>query len=252
MLYDGETIDDLQYEGLKIIQKKNSFRYGTDAILLAKFTMRVLFKEKKAVLTDGKHILADFGTGTGIVPIILSGKCNLKMMYGFEVQTDMAQMAQRSVELNELNNKIEIINEDINFLSDKWGNSTIDVVVTNPPYKKIGTGIKCKNDNMSLSRHEIKCTLDDVIKKASELLVPGGHFTMINRPERLADMIESMRKYKLEPKRIQFVLPKKDKAPTMFLVHAVLHGGKNLIVEEPLYLYDGENISKNLEEIYLL
>jgi len=128
----------------------------------------------------------------------------------------------------------------------------MDVVVTNPPYKKVGTGIKCKNEDLSLARHEVKCTLDDVIKKASELLVPGGHFTMINRPDRLADMIESMRKYRLEPKRIQFVIPKKDKAPTMFLAYAVLHGGKNLIIEEPLYLLDEGKISKSLEEIYAL
>lgn len=224
MLSD-ETIEDLMIDDLKIIQKKNSFRFGTDAVLLSLFTE---IKGKKRVL--------DIGTGTGIIPILLSCKNKESEFVGIEIQEDIADMASRSILMNRLEDRIRIINCDVNNISGHFGKGTFDIVVTNPPYKKTGTGIHNKEASNAAARHEVFCTLDDIIKKASEILKPGGSFFMVNRPDRLADAIVSMRKYRLEPKLIRFAHSDLSKKPILFLIQACLYGGENLVIGDPIYI----------------
>ena len=234
-LKENERIDDLEYKGLKIIQNKNWFCFGMDSIILANFA-----KEEN----KGSKIL-DLGTGTGIIAILLSKKIEKSRITAIEIQKDVAEMAQRSIKLNDLEESIEIINEDIK----KIGQAKYDIVITNPPYKKKDTGIVNENSIKMISRHEITASLEDFVRVASEQLKDYGTFYMINRPERIIDIFEYLRKYKLEPKEIQFIYPKRNKAPNGVLVKAVKYGGKFLKVGEPLIIYneDGTYTDKILE-----
>ncbi len=224
-LYDGEQLEDLLCDGLRIIQKKDVFRYGTDAVLLA----------NHAVIPDGAKVL-DIGTGTGIIPILLTSKSKAEHLTAMEIQKDMAELAKRNVALNLLQDKIEVICGDICHALDYFPKGTFDAIVTNPPYKRQGCGIINANDSKTIARHEIIGTLDDFIRVSSDLLKQYGHFNMICRPERFADAVESLRKYKLEPKTVTFVHSSIEKPPVMFLLDAVKGGGKNLIVTAPIIL----------------
>lgn len=229
-LKENERIDDLQYKGLKIIQNKEWFCFGMDSVILANFAKD--FKKNSKVL--------DLGTGTGIISILLSKKTEKAKITGVEIQEEVAEMAKRSVKLNNLEDTIQIINENIKNLSAKIGQGTFDVVVTNPPYKQNKTGVVNINDVKTISRHEITADLNDFIRVASEQLKDYGTFYMINRPERMADIIESLRKYKLEPKEIRLIYPKKDKEPNEVLVKAVKNAGKFLKFDKPLIIYNDD------------
>lgn len=223
-----EQIDDLYLNGLKIIQKKGCFRYGTDAVVLSDFAKKYIKK--------GSTVL-DIGTGTGIIPILLSAKTQAYKIIGLEIQEEMASLAARSVAMNEENgvlekNRIEIINGDITRAVDFFAGRSFDFIVTNPPYKRKGAGILNDSSRLNIARHEISCTLADIIKQAAFLLKNGGNFIMINHTERLADAIEEMRKNKIEPKELQFVYSDINDKPILFLVRGVLFGGKNLIIEK--------------------
>lgn len=223
-----EQIDDLYLNGLKIIQKKGCFRYGTDAVVLSDFAKKYIKK--------GSTVL-DIGTGTGIIPILLSAKTQAYKIIGLEIQEEMAALAARSVAMNEENgvlekNRIEIINGDITRAVDFFAGRSFDFIVTNPPYKRKGAGILNDSSRLNIARHEISCTLADIIKQAAFLLKNGGNFIMINHTERLADAIEEMRKNKIEPKELQFVYSDINDKPILFLVRGVLFGGKNLIIEK--------------------
>lgn len=232
-MLQGETIDDLQLCGLMILQKEKAFRFGTDAVVLSNYAAKYIGK--------GKRVL-DIGTGTGIIPILLSAKTQNCTFVGVEIQEDIVDMANRSIRLNEENGtltpgSISILCDNICKVAKNRGfYSTFDCVVTNPPYYKLGTGYLNERDSLVLARHEITCTLDDIIKAASFLLKPLGRFMMINRPERLADTIESLRRYGLEPKEIQFVYADATLRPVMFLVEAVKGGGAQLIIEKGLVI----------------
>lgn len=221
-----EQIDDLQLKGLRIIQKRNSFRFGTDAVLLSYFAN---IKEMDKVL--------DIGTGTGIIPLLLYAKKNPCSITGLEILENMSDMAQRSVKMNNLTDRINIVCGDIKNSVLHFGKATFDAIVTNPPYKKSGSGIKNVEDELSTARHETKCTLEDIIKAASLLLKTNGRFSMVHRPERLADIMQLMRQYKLEPKELRFVYPGIHKKPVLLLVNAVKGGGSFLKVLEPLVIY---------------
>lgn len=231
-----ENVEDLMIDNLKIIQKKESFRFGTDSILLSLF---VNFKGKKRVL--------DIGTGSGIIPTLLSYKNKESVFTGLEIQEEIADMAMRSVQLNNLNDRISIVNGDVKNITDYFNKASFDVVVTNPPYKKLGTGLRNENDSNATARHEVFCTLDDVIKGAALMLRPKGTFYMVNRPERLADTLVSLRKHRLEPKVIRFVHAKYTSSPVLFLLQATLYGGENLRIEPPL-LIDPELSCKMIAE----
>ena len=232
-LKDSERIDDLQLKGLKIIQDTNGFCFGIDAVLLANFT-----KIKK----DAKVV--DLGTGTGIIPILIAGKSEAKKIIGVEIQEDVYEMATRSIKLNGLEERVEIINEDIKYIDKVLDINGYHVVMHID-------GIKNPNDKKAISRHEVRCNLEDVIRAASRLVMPRGKFFMIHRPTRLVDIITLGRKYKLEPKVIQFVHPRPQKAPNLVLVQFVKDGRPELKILDPLYVYgeDG-NYTKELKAIY--
>jgi tRNA1Val (adenine37-N6)-methyltransferase len=226
MIKENERIDDLDLNGLKIIQNPEWFCFGVDAVLLSDFAR--VKKKDKAV---------DLGTGTGIIPILLYGKYNPENIIGVEIQEEVAEMASRSVLLNELQDKITIHTGDIKDCFKDIGTDKFDVVTSNPPYKKGDTGLLNPEDKKAISRHELLITLDELIFSASKLLKVGGRFYMIHRPERLADIILGLNKNKFSPKRIRFVHPYLGKKPTMVLVEATKCGGNFLLVEEPLYIY---------------
>lgn len=227
-LKQDERIDDLEYNGLKIIQNKNGFCFGIDAVLLADFAKEI---------RDNSTVL-DLGTGTGILGILLCGKTKLKKIIGVEIQKDVYEMATRSVKLNKLENRFSIINEDIKKLDRKLELQSFDAIVTNPPYKKNCTGVKNDTEYKVISRHEVKCNLEDVIRVSSKLLKNNGKFYMVHRPERIKDIIINLDKYKLQIKEIKFVHPNINKKPNMVLIKAVKGGRDFLNVQEPLFVYN--------------
>jgi tRNA1(Val) A37 N6-methylase TrmN6 len=239
-LMKNEKIDDLQYKGLKLIQKDKAFRFGLDAVLLANF---VDVKKGSSVI--------DLGTGTGIISILLAEKTEAASIVGLEIQEEIAEMAQRSVKMNCLEDRVKIVCGDIKDSVDLFGASSFDAVVSNPPYMNQGGGIINISDTKAIARHEILCTLEDVIRSASKLLVPGGQFAMVHRPDRLADIIWLMRNFTIEPKYIRFVHPSPYRKANLLLIKGTRQGRPQLKMMEPLYVYDEEGkYSKEINEIY--
>lgn len=240
-LEENERIDDLEFKDLKIIQNKEGFCFGMDSVLLSDFAKNI----KK------DSIVLDLGTGTGIIPTLLCGKTKLKKIIGVEIQKEVTQMAKKSILLNKLENKFEIINENIINLSKIFEKNYFDVIVTNPPYKKKNTGIINENEKKLISRHELTATLEDFLKVTKELLKDKGEFYMVHRPERLVDILSLMRKYKIEPKLIKFVCPNKNKEPNLVLIKGIKNANPFLKVEKNLYVYnlDGQ-YTEELKKIY--
>lgn len=239
MIKNDECLDDLQ-NGLFIIQKQNGFKFGIDAVLLADFA-----KEAQSENT------LDLCTGTGIVPILLSAKTKTQNIYGIEIQEEIAEMAHRSVQYNNLENRVHITCGDLKNADEIYGKSRFDKITCNPPYMKHGAGLQNNIGTKSLSRHEVLCTLDDVIKTSSELLIPNGRFFMIHRPLRLADIMCTMRRYKIEPKKLRFIHPSPEKAPNLLLVEGMKNGGEELKILPPLYVYDSNGkYSEEINRIY--
>ena len=227
-LENDEQLDDLLLKDLKIIQKTGCFRYGTDAVALSNFAAKYIKKN---------DVVLDIGTGTGVLPILLSAKTDALKLVGLEIQKEMAELADKSVKLNEKSaalaqDRIKIINGDIMDAKNLFNGRSFDAIVTNPPYKRKGTGILNESSRLNIARHEISCTLADIIKQSAYLLKKGGNFMMVNHTERLADAIEEMRKNKIEPKELQFIYSDITAKPILFLIHGVLFGGKNLIIEK--------------------
>ncbi len=241
LLKENETIDDLEYKNLKIIQNKNGFRFGIDSVLLSDFAKDI---------KPGASVL-DLGTGTGIISILLCGKTQLKRIIGIEIQKDVADMAARSIEMNRLENRAQILNEDIRNLSKIFPANSIDAIVTNPPYKKEKTGMVSKDKTQLISRHEVMCNIEDIAKTASELLNSNCSIYMIHRPDRMVDIIECFRKYKLEPKIIRYIYPKIDKEPNLVLIKATKNGRQFLKTEKPLIVYNNAgNYTEEILRIY--
>mgnify|MGYP000001529495 FL=1 len=239
-LKTGERIDDLERNGYKIIQDKDRFCFGMDAVLLSGF----------AQVKDGDRVL-DMGTGTGIIPILLEAKTSGREFVGLEIQKESAQMAERSVLLNDLHEKIKIVKGDINEASAIFGGATFDIVTCNPPYMNENHGIKNIDEPKTIARHEVKCTLEDVIRESAKVLKPGGKFFMVHRPRRLVEIVTLMNKYKLEPKRLRMVHPFADKEANMILIEG--HRGRKSMmkVEAPLIVYKSQGVYTNeILEIY--
>ena len=237
MLKPNERIDDLQRNNYKIIQDPERFCFGMDAVLLSGF----------ARAKEGDHII-DLGTGTGIIPILMEAKTGASDLIGLEIQPESADMAQRSVELNHLESKIRIVTGDIKEASSLFGAATFDVVTSNPPYMTEHHGITNEKSPRAIARHELLCTLEDVISQAAKLLRPGGSFYMVHRPFRLVDIMVLMREYHLEPKRIKLVYPYIDKDPNMVLIEGLRGGRPRLTVEKPLVVYQSPGVYT--DEIY--
>lgn len=266
-LKENERIDDLEFNNLKIIQNKDGFCFGIDSVLISDYAKKDIKKNALGV---------DLGTGTGIISILLSAKTRLSKIIGIEVQKEVADMAQRSIELNGLQNKIEIKNMNIKNIIQNIDNSKLekrkkqvklgniqtethkekdniwlekfDFVVTNPPYKKLETGKVNESEYKYISRHEATANLEDFIKVSKYLLKDKGSFFMVHRPDRLVDIIELMRKYKLEPKNIRFIYPSIDKLPNLVLIKGIKNAKPFLKIDKPLIVYNQNG--EYTDEIY--
>jgi len=263
-LKEGERIDKLGIKNMKIIQNKDGFCFGMDSILLSNFAKEI----KK-----GARVV-DLGTGTGILGLLLCAKTELSQIIGIEIQKEVANMAKRSIRLNGLENRFQIVNMNIKRILHQKGKGNIkikgvskhkkayqlirkinlqkesfDCIITNPPYKKLNTGMINENKKKLISRHEYTANLSDFIKTAKYLLKDKGSLFMVHRPERLVDIIEIMRKEKIEPKQIRLVYPKVNAKPNLILIKGIKNAKLFLKVEEPLYVYnkDGKYTDEILE-----
>ena len=223
--HSGERIDDLQCKGYRIIQNPESFCFGIDAVCLSNF----------AVVKKGETVL-DLGTGTGIIPILLCGKTEGLHFTGLEIQPASVDMARRSVELNGLESRIRIDLGDIKEGAGLYPANSFDVVTVNPPYMNCGGGVVNENDAKAIARHEIACSLADVLALSARVLKTGGRLYMVHRPHRLMDVICALRRVSLEPKTLQFVQGGLGHKPSLVLIEAVDHGKPMLKVLPVLVL----------------
>lgn len=239
-LRENERIDDLQRNGYKIIQNPSKFCFGMDAVLLSGFAQ--VKKDERAL---------DLGTGTGIIPLLLSAKTEGIHFTGLEIQEESADMARRSVALNGLEEKIEIVTGDIKDASARFGASSFDVITTNPPYMIGQHGLQNGNEAKTIARHEILCDLEDILRESSRLLREHGRFYMVHRPFRLAEILSKMCAYRIEPKRMRLVYPYADKEPNMVLIEGLKGGKPRMTVEKPLIVYQEPGVyTDEIYEIY--
>ncbi len=236
----GERLDDLDIGGLKIIQDPRKFCFGIDAVLLANY----------ATVKKGDKVV-DLGTGTGIIPLIIAGKTEASVITGIEIQKDMAQMAERSVAMNGLEDRIKIIAGDLKDVASFAAPGTADLAVSNPPYMIDGHGLINPNSSKAIARHEIMCTFEDVARSAAKVLKNGGRFALIHRSNRMVDILLTMRKEGIEPKRLCMVHPGIDKEANLFLVEGIKGAGRFLKVSKPLIVYNKEGeYTERIRRIY--
>ena len=221
-----ERLDDLQVKGYEIIQHPGKFCFGMDAVLLSNF----------ARVKKGEHVL-DLGTGTGIIPILLTAKTEGEKFVGLEIQEESADMARRSVAHNHLQDKVEIVNGDIKEAAGIFGLASFDAITTNPPYMIGQHGIANPSDAKAIARHEVLCTLDDILRESARLLKPRGRFYMVHRPFRLAEILSKMISVGIEPKRMRLVHPYIDKEPNMVLIEGMRGANSRMTIESPLIVY---------------
>ena len=236
-LLPGERIDELQRNGYRIIQNPERFCFGMDAVLLSGFARA---KKQERCL--------DLGCGNGIIPILMEAKTEGKHFTGLEIQPESADMAKRSVALNGLQDRIDIVEGDIKDASKIFGASSFHVVTTNPPYMTAQHGLTNLYEAKTIARHEVLCNLEDIIRESARLLMPGGRFYMVHRPFRLAEIISLMAQYRMEPKRMRLVYPYVDREPNMVLIEGLRGGKSRMTVEKPLIVY--KEPGKYTDEIY--
>lgn len=236
-LKEGERLDELHRNGYRIIQNSRKFCFGMDAVLLSGF----------ARVKPGERAL-DLGTGTGIIPILLRGKTEGRDFTGLEIQEESADMARRSVAYNHLEESVSIVTGDIKEAAALFGAASFDVVTCNPPYMTGNHGLVNPEQPKAVARHEILCTLEDVVGQTARVLRPGGRFYLVHRPFRLAEILTLLVRYKLEPKRMRLVYPFVDKEPNMVLIEALSGGKSRITVEKPLIVYKKQGVYT--DEIY--
>ena len=240
ILKENERIDDLEIDGFRIIQNPFCFCFGMDAVLLANFAR-----------ISPKADVIDLGTGTGIVPLLLAAKSKGQSWTGLEIQENMVDMARRSVEMNEVTEKVNILQGDLKAVREMFKPARFGAVTSNPPYMKENSGLKNPSDTIYISRHEVSASLEDVVSAASYLLKTNGTFTMVHRPSRLPEIMEMMVKYRLEPKRMQLVQPTVDKEPNLVLIEGVKEAGRECRILPALAVYDNEgNYTEELLRYY--
>lgn len=239
VLREHESLDDLQ-NGYFIIQSEEGFRYGIDAVLLSGF----------ARVKPGEKVL-DMGTGTGILPILLAAKTEGESFTGLEIQEKSEEMAGRSVAYNHLEGRVRIVAGDIKEAGAIFGPASFDVVVSNPPYMTGSHGLVNPNEAKAVARHEVLCTLEDLVRETAAVLTSRGRFYLVHRPFRLAEIMGMLMKYRLEPKRMRLVYPYVDKEPNMVLLEACKGGNPRIQVERPLIVYERPNVyTDEIREIY--
>ena len=239
-VYPHERLDDLQRSNLKIIQDPSRFCFGMDAVLLSGFTR-----------VKAGELALDIGTGTGIIPLLLSAKTSGRHYTGLEIQPYMADMAARSVAYNHLEDRIDIVCGDVRESAKYWSGAAWDVITCNPPYMNEKHGLHNPDDALAIARHEICCTLEDVVRESARMLKSRGRLYMVHRPHRLIDIIDTMRRYRLEPKTMQMVHPFADKEANMVLIEAVKDGGAYLHTLAPIIVYESAGVyAKQIRDIY--
>ncbi len=239
-LLEHERIDDLERNGYRIIQRTDGFCFGMDAVLLSGFVR----------VGRGEQVL-DLGTGTGIIPILLEAKTAGSQFIGLEIQEQVADMARRSVALNRLEKKVQIVTGDIKEADRTFPLASFDVVTSNPPYMNDAHGLKNPEEMKAISRHEVLCTLEDVVRSGARLVKPGGRFYLVHRPHRLIEIITMLTRYKLEPKRIKFVHPFADREANMVLIESV-RGGRSMVkIEKPVIVFKEPGVySDEIRDVY--
>ncbi|NMD72174.1 tRNA1(Val) (adenine(37)-N6)-methyltransferase [Bacillus sp. DNRA2] len=231
MLKDDERLDYLLAEEMRIIQSPSVFAFSLDAVLLAKFVYVPIQKGK----------IVDLCSGNGIIPLLLSTRSKATIT-GVEIQSRLYDMAKRSIEYNGLDLQIQMIHGDIKEMPKQLGHGKYDVVTCNPPYFSTPNKDEInENEHLAIARHEILCTLEDVVRVSSQLVRQGGKVAFVHRPGRLLDIITLMRQYRLEPKRIQFVHPKPGKDANTLLIEAIKDGQPDLKILPPLFVYNENN-----------
>ena len=239
LLREGEALDDLM-NGYYLIQSERNFRFGIDAVLLSDY---VRLKKKDRVI--------DFGCGNGIIPILMAAKTECENIMGLEIQESSADLAERSVKLNHLEDRISIVRGDIKEAAPVFGAASFDVVVSNPPYMIGQQGLTNPDQAKAIARHEILCTFDDLAKNASIILKPRGKLYLVHRPFRLAEIMKTLIDHRLEPKRMRLVYPYIDKEPNMVLIEAVKGGNSRIKVEPPLVVYKEPGVyTEEIRRIY--
>ena len=220
-MHQDERIDE--FSGLKVIQKINGPHFSLDAILLARF----------ATVRKGDKV-ADLGAGGGIISLLLASNTKAERIIGIEIQSELVDVARRNVALNNLENKVEILEDDLRSVKKTQPAGQYDLIVSNPPYRLVGAGHINPNPLKAISRHEIKCTLEDILQASFHLLKNNGRAAFVYRPDRAVDLIAGCRQHRLEPKRIQFIYPACDREANLVLLEAVKNGRHDLRALNPL------------------
>jgi tRNA1Val (adenine37-N6)-methyltransferase len=240
MLFQDETLDHLLPGNMKILQKKKGYRFSIDSILLAHFVR----------LQGGQKVL-DLGTGSGIIPIILATKVKTTEIWGVEIQEELAEMAKKNIAMNHLQGCVHIVKGDARNLADRIGSERFDIVLTNPPYRKIRSGRINPLREKAIARHEIKGSLTDMAKIAFRLLRPKASFYIVYPAVRTADLITYIRESNLEPKRLRLVHPNREKGAQLILVEASKGGGPGVEIHPPLFIHDlNGQYSEEMRSIY--
>lgn len=235
LVKDDETLEDLQLAGLSIIQKKDGFRFGIDAVLLSDFAKDIRAEK-----------MLDMCTGSGIIPVLMSAKTNIPKIFGIEIQEEVFDTAKRTLELNGLSDRVQLELGDIKNGVEIYGKRQFDLITCNPPYMPAGTAVQNRLDTKIIARHEVMCTLEDVISCGAKLVKQQGHLVLVHKPTRLADILCLMRENKIEPKRIRFIHKQVGSEPSLVLVDGTFMGGRELRILPPLYLFS-ENGEETLE-----
>lgn len=255
-LNEGERIDDIGFGELRLIQRPKEFCYGIDAVILADFAARGGYRGRERFYGKNSSI-ADLGTGTGVVPIILSHKTDCGAIFGIEKQEIAYEAACRNIAMNDLSSRLKVVCRGVEdkdlpaVIKDMARSGGLDAVTCNPPYVTAGCGMANHNDAKYIARHETTGTLEDFIAFAGEALKQNGDFYMVHRPSRIVDILCLCRDYKLEPKALRFVFPNKKNAPNILLLHCIKGAGRELKFMDPLYVYEDDgNYSEEIKKIY--
>lgn len=239
-LKENERLDDLQRNGYKLIQNKTVFCFGMDAVLLCAFSK----------VKNGENVI-DLGTGNGVIPILLRGRTEGRHFTGLEIQDINVDMATRSVQYNDLTDTVSIVKGDIKEALNLFERGSFDVVTSNPPYMNENHGLVNTESHKAIARHELLCTLNDVVAAASGLLKTGGRFYMVHRPHRLDEIFASIKAHGMEPKRVRLVYPFIDKEPNMVLIESIKGANPMLKFEKPLIIYDEPGVyTKEISDLY--